>query len=156
MKSTSQHNDDILGIRNENHSNPFGGGSTFDQNQLLNIEAVYKRILFYLDEEEAYLNPKINLVNFSLFVGTNTTYLSSVVNRCFGMNFKTLINKYRVEKARQLLSERECSLEELIKLCGFSSRSILYTSFQREVGVPPSHYRREVLHLNSRVRRESK
>ena len=109
---------------------------------------LYDNIIYQLETRKIFLDPKINLIKFSSIVGTNTTYLSNIVNQRFGVNFKTLINRYRVAQAKELLSKRECSLEELISLCGFSSRSILYTAFQREVGVPPSHYRSEVLHLD--------
>ena len=108
---------------------------------------IYEGIVYQLEIQKVFLDPKINLIKFSSMVGTNTTYLSNIVNQRFGVNFKTLINKYRVAQAKELLSKRECTLEELITLCGFSSRSILYTAFQREVGVPPSHYRSEVLHI---------
>ena len=108
---------------------------------------LYESIIYQLETKKVFLDPKINLIKFSSMVGTNTTYLSNIVNQRFGVNFKTLINRYRVAQAKELLSKRECTLEELITLCGFSSRSILYTAFQREVGVPPSHYRSEVLHI---------
>ena len=75
-------------------------------------------------------------------VGTNTTYLSNTVNRRFGMNLKTLVNRFRVGHAKGLMKEFgvHTDLGELIRLCGFSSRSIFYAAFRREVGMTPTRY----------------
>ncbi|WP_349983064.1 helix-turn-helix domain-containing protein, partial [Phocaeicola massiliensis] len=72
--------------------------------------------------------------------GTNTTYLSNVVNHYFKCNFKTLVNRCRVEYAKLLLRKEKRTADELIKLCGFTSRSVFYSAFIREVGVVPSRY----------------
>ncbi|WP_416339660.1 helix-turn-helix domain-containing protein [Phocaeicola massiliensis] len=72
--------------------------------------------------------------------GTNTTYLSNVVNHYFKCNFKTLVNRCRVEYAKFLLRKEKRTADELIKLCGFTSRSVFYSAFTKEVGVVPSRY----------------
>jgi len=79
-------------------------------------------------------------VKFSSIVGTNTTYLSNVVNHYFKCNFKTLVNRCRVEYAKLLLRKEKRTADELIKLCGFTSRSVFYSAFTKEVGVVPSRY----------------
>ena len=77
-----------------------------------------------------------------IIVGTNTTYLSNTVNRCFGVNLKTLVNRYRVDHAKRLIQELGSlsDIEEVIRASGFSSRSIFYSSFRREVGMTPTRY----------------
>ena len=83
----------------------------------------------------------INLTKLSQMLYTNTTYLSKVVNKYFGCNLKTLLNRYRVDYAKELLRKDECNMEELPARCGFISRSTFYTAFMKFEHMTPSDYR---------------
>lgn len=72
---------------------------------------------------------------------TNTTYLSKVVNRFFGCNLKTLLNRYRVEYAKTLLKDEDCNMDELPSQCGFVSRSTFYAAFMKFQHMTPTDYR---------------
>ena len=101
---------------------------------------IYKSILYNLEIRKVYLDSKLSLEKFSSIVGTNTTYLSNVVNHYFKCNYKHLLNKYRVKYAKLLLDKGKYTPEELVKLCGFTSRSVFYSAFTKEVGMVPSRY----------------
>lgn len=77
-----------------------------------------------------------------MIVGTNTTYLSNVVNHYFKCNYKHLLNKYRILHAKHLIDHNECDITELDKRCGFTSRSVFYDAFGKIMGIPPAHYRK--------------
>lgn len=104
---------------------------------------ISKSIIYQLEVKKIYLDPDLTLVKFSSIVGTNTTYLSNTVNRRFGVNLKTLVNRYRVNHAKRLMEVWDSALDigELIRASGFSSRSIFYSAFRREVGMTPTRYR---------------
>lgn len=104
---------------------------------------IYRNIIFQLEVKKVYLDSKLTLTKFSSIVGTNTTYLSNTVNRRFGVNLKGLINRYRVEHAKGLIREsgEQTDMGEVIRRCGFSSRSIFYSAFRRETGISPMKYR---------------
>lgn len=80
-----------------------------------------------------------------VIVGTNTTYLSNVVNDAFGVNFRTLVNRCRVAFAADVLSNGDVyvSMKEMHRRCGFLSRSAFYAAFTRSVGLSPLQYARE-------------
>lgn len=63
------------------------------------------------------------------------------------MNLKALVNRYRVGHAKRLMQELGSltDIGELIRLCGFSSRSIFYSAFRREVGMTPTRYMAKVI-----------
>ena len=98
------------------------------------------KVVYNLEVRKVFLDPKLSLVKFSSIVGTNTTYLSNVVNHYFKCNFKHLLNKCRVKYAKLLLDKGKYTPEELVKLCGFTSRSVFYSAFTKEVGMVPSRY----------------
>jgi AraC-like DNA-binding protein len=63
------------------------------------------------------------------------------------MNFRKLVNTYRIGYAKRLLRERKdeeaMRLEEIIQLSGYSARSVFYDAFYRVVGMTPQQYMKE-------------
>ena len=77
-------------------------------------------------------------------LGTNTRYVSTVINRQFGMNYTSFVNKFRIEEAMRLLKDDRMShlnIEEVSDAVGFSTRQSFYTSFKRIVWMTPREYR---------------
>ena len=68
-------------------------------------------------------------------------YFSSLFHRCFFMNFKALLNIFRVERACELLSEANADVTEICLRCGFSSIRNFNRVFLNAVGCTPSEYR---------------
>lgn len=101
---------------------------------------IYKCILYNLEIKQVFLDRELSLKKFSIMINTNQTYLSNVVNKYFGCNWKELVNTYRVEYAKELLYAGEYSLEEIPALCGFSSKSTFYAAFSKLVGMSPLRY----------------
>lgn len=75
-------------------------------------------------------------------VGTNTTYLSYAINDYFGDNFRSVINRYRVAYAVNLLLEekQKANIKNIYLRCGFLSKSTFYASFTKIMGVPPLQF----------------
>ena len=77
-------------------------------------------------------------------LGTNTRYISAVLNVKFHMNYTSFINKYRIEEAMTLLTDKryaKFTIEEISDMVGFSNRQSFYASFFRLLGVTPRDYR---------------
>ncbi len=108
------------------------------------VRMLYDNLRFILESRKVYLDRNINLTKLSQMLYTNTTYLSKVVNKYFGCNLKTLLNRYRVDYAKELLRKDECNMEELPARCGFISRSTFYTAFMKFEHMTPSDYRANV------------
>jgi transcriptional regulator GlxA family with amidase domain len=49
-----------------------------------------------------------------------------------------------VDAAKRLLENSRSSLAEVAKLSGFTNAALLTVAFQRELGMPPGHYRQRV------------
>lgn len=75
-------------------------------------------------------------------VGTNTTYLSYAINDYFGDNFRSVINRYRVAYAVNLLlkEKQKANIKNIYLRCGFLSKSTFYASFTKIMGVPPLQF----------------
>jgi AraC-like DNA-binding protein len=78
----------------------------------------------YMAEKKPYLNPDLCITDMMTDLCTNRTYLSGFINKEYGMNFRTLINNYRLQELNRLRLEptdKPRSSLELIKAAGFSS-----------------------------------
>ena len=101
---------------------------------------IYKTLLYQLEIRMVFLDSELSLKKLSVMIDTNQTYLSNVVNRYFECNLKGLLNRYRVEYAKELLQNGYSTLENLPKKCGFASKSPFYTAFKKVAGITPIQY----------------
>ena len=89
-------------------------------------------------------------------MGTNTRYISAIVNVRFHMNYTSFVNKYRIEEAMTILVDKryqKLRMEEVSDMVGFSNRQSFYASFFRVVGITPRDYRMQ--HLKQHPRHEA-
>ena len=101
---------------------------------------IYKNLLYQLEIKKVFLNSGLSLKKLSAMIDTNQTYLSNVVNRYFECNLKGLLNRYRIEYAKELLQTGYSTLENLPNKCGFASKSPFYTAFKKVTGITPIQY----------------
>lgn len=67
-------------------------------------------------------------------LGTNTRYVSAVVNVKFHMNYTSFVNKFRIEEAMSILTDsryRKLNMEDVSDMVGFSNRQSFYASFYK-------------------------
>ena len=101
--------------------------------------------MFYkvFEEEKIYLNPKLNIVELSMSVGTNRTYISNYINQQLHTTFYEYVNKWRVKRAKELLSSTSLPLEDIATQSGFNSLSSFRRYFTKSMGTTPQAFRKE-------------
>ena len=107
------------------------------------IRQLIAGILNLLDEEECWLQPDFTVEKAARQLGTNSSYLSYVVNHHLGKSFSTLLNEYRVRRACLLMEDpanATYTMDYLAMQAGFSNRVTLLRQFKRMVGMAPSEY----------------
>lgn len=100
-----------------------------------------------MDQERPYLASDLTIFDLSKSVGTNSKYLSKVINQHIGKNFSTFINDYRLEEAKRLLASKEgntFTIEAIAQMSGFKSKSVFNAYFKKKYQMTPSKYRSEV------------
>ena len=106
----------------------------------------YKRRLEYImQSQQAFLSPDLTLPMLADAVGCSVNHLSQVINAGFGMSFFDYLNQYRIEHARELLTELEGRNGAVLNIAftvGFNSNSAFYAAFKKRVGQTPAQYRR--------------
>lgn len=89
-------------------------------------EKLLRKLHDGMTKKQLYLNPEISLTSLAKQLGTNRTYLSSLINQQFGVNFNVYINNLRAEYAQQYLKENpRIKKDELCEIAGFGSISTM-------------------------------
>jgi len=108
-----------------------------------NEDKILEKMKTLIEDDLIYKNPNISLILLSEKLDTNTTYLSTIINKHYHMHFKSFINKYRIDEARKILvSEKgnNYSIEGIANEVGFQSRSVFYQTFRQITGLTPTAY----------------
>lgn len=103
------------------------------------------QLVSYIEKFKPYRNPEISVFDFCYHFHTNRTYLAEAIKRNFNLNFRGLINYYRVQDAKGLIEKsinqnKNPELDEIAQQAGFSSYSTFFRVFKAELGVTPSEY----------------
>lgn len=119
------------------------GNGNSNGNGIKDEEKIYKRLKELFEKEKIYKQPDISSRKLARILKTNTSYLSAIVNSRFDDSLKTVINRYRINEARRLLTTPEFlhfSIEGIAEEVGYKSRSTFYQSFKQITGLTPTQY----------------
>ncbi len=91
--------------------------------------------------EKIFTQKKLTLNDLADIMGTNTSYLSHVINTDFGHSFNDFLNRLRIQEAQKMFAEGKhkiMSIEGIADAVGFHSRSVFNHYFKKISGVTPS------------------
>lgn len=85
---------------------------------------------------------KINLEDLAQQIHVSSNHLSKKFSEELGLNFSSFLMKYRIEKAKALLSQNpHYNLALLAEEVGFQSQSYFSNAFKKYEGVTPSEFK---------------
>ena len=101
----------------------------------------------YMDEKQAFLNPDLKLKTIAQELKIPPRNLSQVINEKLNQNFYDFINSYRIEYAKNMLSnlqDKKMTILEVMYASGFNSKSSFNTAFKKITGSTPSEFKKKV------------
>lgn len=108
------------------------------------MDEMQEKILDIIVMQKKFRDKDYSAKKLAEELGTNTRYISAVVNVRFHMNYTSFVNKYRIDEAMSILVDKryqKLRMEEVSDMVGFSNRQSFYASFFRMVGITPREYR---------------
>lgn len=96
------------------------------------------KILFYISQNYAY---SLSLTDVAEYVHLSKNYVSTLFNNIMHVSFAEYIAKFRVEKAKEILSLTNYKISEVSTLVGFSSEKYFSVTFKNITGVTPKEFR---------------
>ncbi|OXS57248.1 hypothetical protein B1A99_17320 [Cohnella sp. CIP 111063] len=91
--------------------------------------------------EKCY-HQNITLEEIAAKIHVNRNYLSQLFKKITGEPFVTYFNKYRIEKAKELLSTGQYMVYEISEMVGFQNSTYFSQVFKSITGISPSEYKR--------------
>jgi len=123
-------------------------GSDMIQNKIMSDEKLVEakaQLNNLIIKEELYLDSELSLGKLAKKLNLSSHQLSYVINNGFNHNFYGFINKFRVEKAKELLAGKALDKYSIIGIAydsGFNSKTVFNTTFKKITGQTPSEFKR--------------
>lgn len=110
------------------------------------VELLCNSIEEVMFQTDVITSPDFSLKVLTEKVKSNTKYVSWVINEKFGMNFKQLLNRYRIEEAARRLRDTDgkyanYTIEAIAHSVGFNSQSSFIEAFKTIKKVTPSQFK---------------
>ena len=106
-------------------------------------EFISENLKMLFIESKIYRDSDLSLQKLSSILDTNTTYLSIIINKKYGEPFKTVLNRFRIEEAKNILTTDQINrytIDGIAKSVGYKSRSAFYSSFHQITGMSPTEF----------------
>ncbi len=110
------------------------------------VAALKEQLLVLMEAQKLYLDSDLNLVKLAEELKVSSHQLSYVINTGFAENFFQFINKYRVEKAKELLLNSEKNNYTILGIAfesGFNSKTSFNTTFKKFTNQTPSEFKKK-------------
>lgn len=106
---------------------------------------LYNRIIQLIESEKLYLNPELDQKLIAKMLNSNKSYIYKAINTNSNLNFKGIINYYRIEESKRLiqqlmLEKKQVDFTFIMQLSGFNSKASFYRIFKMLVGMSPIEY----------------
>lgn len=111
-----------------------------------NYEEYIKRLKDCMEKQKPYLNPLLTVDDLARKLSIPIKHLSQTINDVLNQNFFDFINSYRIEEAKQILSDpknRHNTILEVLYNAGFNSKSVFNSAFKKYTGMTPSDFRKK-------------
>ena len=95
-----------------------------------------------IDYIRSNLDAQLSLENIAAELNLSHYYFCALFKQSMGVSPWQYVIKQRVERAKELLKNRELSIAEVAFACGFSNQSHLNKHFRFATGIAPGIYRR--------------
>lgn len=93
--------------------------------------------------EKIYRNPQMkwNVDSMAADVNMSRSYFQHLYSEVFGVSCMTDVISGKIEKAKEILSETNCTVSQVASMCGYDNEEHFMRQFKKIVGVTPTKYR---------------
>lgn len=108
------------------------------------IEGLMEKIELLMEKEKLYQETELTLQQLAQKLNVPTYQVSQALNEGMKKNFYDLVNNYRVEEAKRLLSDttnRNYTILSIGFEAGFNSKTTFNTVFKKFTGFTPTEFR---------------
>lgn len=130
----------IMKTPTEENTEKYHSSNLNEENQ----RVIERRILTVMEDTDEYCSTDFSLDRLAELVGSNSKYVSQVINASFKKNFSSFVNTYRIQTARERLIDIDkygnLNIKGIAESVGFKSPTTFINVFKKMVGLTPSMY----------------
>lgn len=109
-------------------------------------DTLQKNIAHIMEETTQYCDYNFSLEKLAAMVGSNSKYVSQIINETYGKNFRTFINEYRIREACKRLLDNDnfgsYTIKAIGESVGYKSHTNFTDLFKKITGIAPSIYQK--------------
>jgi AraC-like DNA-binding protein len=113
---------------------------------------LYDSILEYFEKEKPYIDPDFSIVQLTLKLDTNVSYISKAIKIRRDMNYIFFVNTFRIQHVKDMITQNSLNkytLEYIYLSSGFKNQSTFNKVFKQIEGVTPSEYYKNINQKNT-------
>ena len=120
----------------------------YSANKLTNEqkENLLRDITRIMEETEEFCDYEFSLERLASLIGSNSRYVSQIINETYNKNFRTFVNEYRIKEARiRLMNTAEYgnyTIKAIAESVGYKSHTNFIDIFKKITGITPSIYQK--------------
>lgn len=124
------------------------GKGIYSANKLTEFqkEALLKGINDVMENPKEFCDCDFSLERLASLIGSNSRYVSQVINDTYGKNFRTFINEYRIRESQlRLMNTAEYgnyTIKAIAESVGYKSHTNFIVIFKKITGITPSLYQK--------------
>ena len=108
------------------------------------LDQYYQKLEFIIKSKSLYLRPKLCLEDLSIETGIPVKYVKQVLNKKLNSTFFEFISKYKIGKAKRLLTkidDNHFSISNVATESGFNTDESFVALFKKHTHMSPENYR---------------
>ena len=105
-------------------------------------QSLKHRLESFMETDQPFYDNELRLAKLAKTLSVHPHHLSQVINEHFNQSFSSFINSYRIEKAKELLSDDQFQIIEIAYQTGFNNKTSFYKAFRENTGLTPSEFRK--------------
>ena len=112
------------------------------------INEIVARVTSLMEDSKLYLQSELTLQDLAEELNIPSYQVTQAINEGLGKNFYDLVNGYRVEEAKRLLSDPGSKSNKILTIgmeSGFNSKTTFNTVFKKFTGLTPSDFKEQQL-----------
>ena len=111
----------------------------------VDVDTIPERLDELMEEEKIYMDYDLTLNRLSEMLMVTPHQLSRILNSHRKINFRKLVNTYRVKESMNMMKDYpDRNILEIALASGFNSKSSFNSVFAKEIGVTPRDYRKSL------------
>lgn len=107
---------------------------------------IIQKLTAELEENKIHLRNDLSLHTLSKLLGTNSSYLSKIIQSYYNTNFSAYLNKCRILEAQKMILDKNYNhytIDAISQECGYNSKSTFNKAFKEYTGLTPKEYKRQ-------------